>query len=82
MTQMEAIERANKIAYEDKHINAGIERKATASKRDDKTYIRIDCYTLNGNYKGNYKCGCIDKDGNYIIGQYDQVNLETMKYIG
>jgi len=82
MTIQEAIERANKIAYADYHINAGSERKAVARNKDDKDYISIQCYTLNGKYKGSYKCGNIDKDGNYTVGEYDDVNLETMKYIG
>ena len=82
MTVAEAIEKANSIAYSDYHINAGTDRKAVSKKGDNGTVIRIACYTLNGKYKGNYKCGCIDECGNYSVGQYDEVNLETMTYIG
>jgi hypothetical protein len=82
MTVNEAITRANTMADTDYHINAGIERRAVAKMKDGKQYIRIDCYTLNGKYKGNYKCGNIDADGNYSVGAYDDVNLDTMQYIG
>jgi hypothetical protein len=85
MTVTEAIEKANEFMAQDKgkYIHAGMERKVAAKKRDDKkTYIRIDCYTLGGNYKGNYKCGKIDADGNYSVGQYDEIDLEKMEYIG
>lgn len=82
MTIEMLLAKANEIAYSDYHIHAGIDRKATAAKQCDKTYIKINCYTANGKYKGNYKCGCIDDDGNYTVGKYDDVNLDTMEYIG
>ena len=81
----DAIEKAKQFIAQDNgfYIHAGTERKVVAKEKDDsKTYIRIDCYTLTGNYKGNYKCGNIDKDGNYSVGAYDDVNLDTMIYIG
>jgi hypothetical protein len=84
MTVEEAIKKANDFMAQDNghYIHLGMERKVVARERDDKkTYIRIDCYTLNGKYKGNYKCGSIDKDGNYSVNAYDEVNLETMTYI-
>lgn len=76
MTTAEAIKIANDKAYNDYRITAGIERKAK-SKRWEKDgekrdYIRIDCYTLNGKYKGNYQCGYVNVDtGEYAPGEID-----------
>jgi hypothetical protein len=80
----EAVAKANEFLEKDNgyYIHAGVERKVVAKEREGKTYIRIDCYTLNGRYKGNYKCGNIDKDGNYSVGAYDEVDLNQMKWIG
>lgn len=80
MTIEKALEIANEKAYSDYRINAGIERKAVVKKweKDDKkrAYISINCYTLNGKFKGSYKCGYIDLVTEaYIFTQYDEIDL-------
>ena len=65
------------------YIHLGMERKITESDRNGRIYLGIYCYTLNGKYKGNYKCGYVEKEtGEYTAGQYDSVNAETMTWIG
>lgn len=76
MTKQEAIAKANEKAYSDYHINLGIERKAVAKtwERDGekREYIRIDCYTMAGKYKGNYKCGyVVEATGEYVPDEID-----------
>lgn len=78
---------AEDMAQHDYHINAGIDRKvsvkAWAKDGAKRAYISINCYTLNGRYKGTYKCGYVDLvTGKYVVGQYDDCNLETREYIG
>ena len=75
-----AIEIANKKAYSDYRINAGIERKASSKvweKGDQKReYIKINCYTLNGKFKGKYDCGYVDMiTGEYVFTDRDEINL-------
>ena len=80
MTIEKALEIANEKAYNDYRINAGIERKAVSKlweKGESKrAYISINCYTLNGKFKGSYKCGYIDViTGEYIFTKYDEIDL-------
>jgi len=70
----------NEMAYNDYHINLGSERKAKAAEKEDKIFLRIDCYTANGRYKGSYKSGYI-KDDCYIVGRCDDINAETMEWL-
>lgn len=75
-----ALDKANEMAYNDYHISLGMDRKASSKlwEKEDKsrTYIKINCYTLNGNFKGSYKCGYIDnKTETYVFEQNDEVNL-------
>ena len=73
-----ALDKANGMAYNDYRISAGMERKATSKQSEDKskTTIAIYCYTLNGKYKGAYKCGHIDNaTAQYVFGQYDEIDL-------
>lgn len=73
----EYINIAQDMAYNNKYISLGIERKVNAKENENKIVtIAIYCYTLNGKYKGSYKCGSYDKKtGEYEAG-YD-VNLNT-----
>lgn len=70
------------MAYNDYHINLGVDRETKAVERDERTYLRIDCYTANGRYKGNYQAGYIvTETGEYIVGRYDDINAETIEWI-
>ena len=83
MTLQDALAIANEMAYGDYHINAGINRKAVSKVNPDKSVtIRIDCYTANGKYKGNYKCGSISPDGQYVTSAHDEVDLANKRWIG
>lgn len=75
------------MAYNDYHINAGIDRqvgvkiweKGTAKR----AYLAINCYTGYGRSKGSYKCGYIDLVTNqYVVGKYDDVDAANKVYIG
>lgn len=75
-----ALAKANEMAYSDYRIHAGMKRSAKAKDWEnagaERVYIRIDCYTLADNYKGNYKCGYIDNlTGQYVFDQYSEINL-------
>ena len=65
------------------YIHLGMEQKVAESDRNGKIHLGIYCYTLAGKYKGSYKCGYVDKEtGEYHAGQYDDVNAETMAWLG
>lgn len=67
---------AEDMMHNDYHINLGIERKVNTRESDGIVSIAIYCYTLNGRYKGNYKCGTYNKKtGEYKAG-YD-VDLDN-----
>ena len=71
----------------DYHINLGVERevmyKVWEKDGQKRTYLSINCYTLNGRFKGSYKCGYINMHtGEYVCGRFDDVNAETMEYVG
>lgn len=75
------------MTYNHYHISLGMERKVSVKKWEKngskRMYLNIDCYTLAGNYKGQYKCGYVDMvSGNYVVGKYDDVNAEKKEYIG
>lgn len=74
------VKNLNEMAYNDYHIDLGSDRKAKAVEREGKIFLRIDCYTPNGRYKGNYKAGYI-KDDCYTVGRYDDINAETMEWL-
>ena len=64
-------------------IHLGMERKVVEVERHGHIYLAVYCYTLNGKYKGAYKCGCVNKGtGEYQTGPYDDINAETMQWIG
>ena len=66
-----------------RHIHLGMERKVTEAERHGQIYLGIYCYTLNGKYKGAYKCGWVNLEtGEYQVGPYDDVNAETMQWLG
>lgn len=75
------------MMYSDCHINAGLDRKVQ-SKRWEKgeskrEYLTIACFTLNGRFKGSYKCGYVDLVTNeYVCGKYDDVDAASKEYIG
>lgn len=71
------------MAYNDYHINAGVDRQVVARKKEDRTYLTIACYTANGRFKGSYKCGYVDMVTNeYVCGRYDDVNAADKEYVG
>ena len=71
------------MAYNDYHINAGVDRQVSAKKKDNKTYLTIACYTANGRFKGSYKCGYVDMVTNeYVCGKYDDVDAANKEYVG
>lgn len=71
------------MAYNDYHINAGVDRQVIAKKKDNKTYLTIACYTANGRFKGSYKCGYVDMVTNeYVCGKYDDVDAANKEYVG
>lgn len=75
------------MAYENHNINLGINRevmeKTWEKEGHKRTYLSINCYTLNNRFKGSYKCGYVDMTtGEYVCGKYDDVNADTMEYIG
>lgn len=71
------------MAYNDYHINLGIDRQVVAKKKEDRTYLTIVCYTANGRFKGSYKCGYVDMVTNeYVCGRYDDVNAADKEYVG
>ncbi len=81
-TKSGIIEMAEDRMYSSKYINAGIERKVVAKdwEKDGKsrTYIKINCYSLAGNYKGSYDCGYWDNVASEYVaptrhGGYDIV---------
>lgn len=75
------------MAYNDYHINAGVDRQVSAKlwEKDGakRVYLAIQCYTANGRFKGSYKAGYVDQVTNqYAVGKYDDVDAEGMEYIG
>lgn len=71
------------MAYNDYHINSGVDRQVIAKKKDNKTYLTIACYTANGRFKGSYKCGYVDMVTNeYVCGKYDDVDAANKEYVG
>lgn len=75
------------MLYSDYHINLGVDRqvqsKVWEKNGQKREYLTIACFTGNGRYKGSYKCGYVDLVTNeYVCGRYDDVNAETMEYIG
>lgn len=78
-------ENVQKFVEEDNgyYIHLGMVQKVAESDRNGKIYISIYCYTLNGKYKGSYKCGSVDKEtGEYSVSKWDDVNAETMAWLG
>ena len=80
-TLKKAIAKAETMTSGNIYINLGVNRKVVAKhweKGDQKrTYIRIDCYTLHGNYKGNYKLGYVDEvTGEYVYDSSAEFDLE------
>lgn len=75
----EYINIAQDMAYNNKYIDLGIERKINTKENEDKIVtIAIYCYTMNGKYKGCYKCGSYDKKTKEYKAGYN-VNLDTME---
>lgn len=75
------------MSYSDYHVNLGVDRqvqsKVWEKNGQKREYLTIACFTGNGRYKGSYKCGYVDLVTNeYVCGRYDDVNAETMEYVG
>ena len=75
------------MAYNDYHINLGIDRqvqsKVWEKNGQKREYLTIACFTGNGRFKGAYKCGYVDLVTNeYVCGKWDEVNAMTKEYIG
>ena len=71
------------MAYNDYHINAGVDLEVLAKNKNNKTYLTIACYTANGRFKGSYKCGYVDMVTNeYVCGKYDDVDAANKEYVG
>ena len=82
-----AWQEAKEMKDNDYHINLGVEREVMSKvwEKDGqkRTYLSINCYTLNGRFKGSYKCGYINMHtGEYVCGRFDDVNAETMEHVG
>lgn len=80
-TLKKAITKAESMTSGNIYINLGINRKVATKhwEREEakRTYIRIDCYTLSGNYKGNYKLGYVDEvTGEYVFDSSAEFDLE------
>ena len=80
-------ENLNKMAYNDYHINAGIDRQASSNiwekNGQKRAYLTINCYSVAGRFKGSYKAGYVDMTANtYVCGKYDDVDAANMEYIG
>ena len=68
--------------YNDYMINDGIERRVSAKEWEKdgnkRTYITIQCFTINGKFKASYKCGYVDMvSGEYVVTKYDDIDLTT-----
>ena len=75
------------MAYNDYHINAGIDRRVDVKVWEKngakRAYLTINCYTAAGRGKGAYKCGYVDLVANqYVVGKYDDVDAARKQYIG
>lgn len=75
------------MAYNCRYINLGVERTVSAKVwekgTNKRTYLAINCYTLNGRFKGSYKCGYVDMRTNqYVCTKYDDVDATNKEYIG
>ena len=75
------------MAYTSIYINAGIDRQVVEKYWEKnghkRMYLTINCYTLAGNSKGQYKCGYVDMvTGEYVVGKYDDVDALNKEYIG
>ena len=75
------------MASNDYHINLGTDRqvqsKVWEKNGQKRMYLSINCYTVNGRFKGSYKCGYVDMVTNeYVCGRYDDVNAENKEYVG
>jgi hypothetical protein len=67
---------AQDMADNDYHINLGVDRKVNVKETIDSATIAIYCYTLNGKYKGAYKCGSYNKNNCEYKPGYD-VDLDN-----
>ena len=73
------LEIAESITYGYIYVSAGMERKVVTKlweKGDKKrTYIKIYCYTLAGNFKRPYDLGYVDMITNeYVVGNDIDLN--------
>lgn len=80
-TLQKAVKKAQAlIDSNDYRLTWGVDREVktfeTTQNGEERVYIGIRCYTMAGNYKGNYKCGYIVKaTDEYVSGRYDKFNL-------
>ena len=74
------------MAYSCKYINLGINRVAVVKKWVNgdarRMYLNLNCYTMNGRYKGRYNAGYVDLiTGEYILSKYDDIDARNKEYI-
>lgn len=71
---------AEEMTHDNSRIHLGMDRKVVQKEEDGIVWISIYCYTLNGRYKGNYKCGKVDTTKNTYTPGWD-VDLELGEVI-
>lgn len=74
------------MLYGNTYIHAGMERKVQAKlwekAGNKRMYLNINCYSLAGNYKGQYKCGYVDMlTGKYVLTKWDDVDAMNKEYL-
>ena len=64
MTYEEIIGKLDSMLYKSKHLHWGVDREIMVKhwEKDGKSreYIKVRCYSLMGNWKGDYECGYWD----------------------
>lgn len=75
-----AIGKATEMAHSSIYVTAGMDRRVTTKEwekdGEKRTYIKINCYTLAGNFKKSYDCGYVDNNDKYVFTKYAEINLE------
>ncbi len=74
------------MAYGCRYINLGINRVVSAKlwekNGSKRTYLDINCYTLNGRYKGQYRAGYVDMlTKQYVATRYDDIDAQNKEYL-
>ena len=74
------------MAYNSTYIRAGMDRQVKIVNKEiageKRAYLSIACFTLNGRFKGSYKCGYVlTETGEYVVGKYDDVDAMKKEYL-